>query len=106
LSAPSQPALYYLFAKRVAGDDASPALARRIRTFLDRFNESRRAALDSADGQQDATMIEFTHLMQHGTNVQRSLERRLAILVAGWESRQPDGSGNKRLQEMRGSGGD
>ncbi|HET8587139.1 MAG TPA: DUF262 domain-containing protein [Candidatus Limnocylindria bacterium] len=92
LAAPSQPALYYLFAKSVAGDDASPALAGRIRAFLESFHESRRAALERPDGQQDATMIEFTHLMQHGTNDQRSLERRLAILIAEWESRQPNGS--------------
>lgn len=115
LSAPSQPALYYLFAKRVAGDDASPAQANRIRSFLDGFNESRRAALES-ERQPDATMIEFTHLMQHGTNDQRSLERRLAILVAGWESREPGGSdpdrsdlggsGHETIAGMRGIGGD
>lgn len=98
LAAPSHPSLYYLFAKRVAGDSASPALARRLREFLESFHERRRAALEAPDGQQDATMIEFTHLMQHGTNDQRSLERRLAILIAGWDSPRDEST---KLNEMQ-----
>jgi hypothetical protein len=87
LATPSHPPLYYLFCKRVAGDAAAPQLARRIRDFLASFQELRRAQLELPDGRQDARMVEFTHLMQHGTNDQRSLERRLAILLTGWDSR-------------------
>lgn len=105
LNAPSQPALYYLFAKRVGGDGGSPALAREIRGFLESFHAARHAALERPDGQQDATMIEFTHLMQHGTNDQRSLERRLAILLAGWESRSPREPRTDEVGTLRGTRG-
>ncbi len=105
LATPSHPPLYYLFCKRVAGDAASPPMAMRIHDFLESFQEARRAQLDRPDGQQDATMIEFTHLMQHGTNDQRSLDRRLAILTAGWESPTPAGTLNDH-DRLRGSGGD
>lgn len=105
LGTPSHPPLYYLFCKRVAGDAATPQLALRIRDFLAAFQELRRSQLELPDGQQDARMIEFTHLMQHGTNDQRSLERRLAILLTGWDSRRNE-SIDEQDEELRGSSGD
>jgi hypothetical protein len=43
--------------------------------------------------------------MQHGTNDQRSLERRLAILLAGWESRSAREPRTDELGTLRGTSG-
>jgi hypothetical protein len=54
----------------------------RIRGFLAGFDASRRAALERLES--DPVLAEYTHLTQHGTNERRSLERRVAILVAAY----------------------
>lgn len=61
-----------------------------LRAFLTAFDGSRRAALDRLDA--DPVLGEFTHLMQHGTNERRSLERRVAIMVAAYVARAAGGS--------------
>lgn len=62
-----------------------PATGADLRAFLGEFDAARRSALDRLDA--DPALVEFTHLMQHGTNERRSLERRVAILAAAWEAR-------------------
>lgn len=65
--------LYHLFVRALARE--APDELPTARTFLAWFERTRRS-----DGRADPVHDEFTHLMQHGTNEARSLERRLAIL--------------------------
>lgn len=71
--------LWYLFVRRVEAEaEADPE---RVRSFLEAFQQDRMAAIREMPDQRDASLVEFTHLMQHGTHEPRSLERRLAILL-------------------------
>jgi hypothetical protein len=79
LARQSHPLLYHLFVRSVALPDE--AAAADLRVFLAGFQRSRLEALDLADGRPDPDLVEFTHLMQHGTNDARSLARRLEILA-------------------------
>jgi hypothetical protein len=78
LARQSHPLLYHLFVRSLAVPDE--AAAADLRGFLAGFQRSRLDALDLADGRPDPDLVEFTHLMQHGTNDARSLARRLEIL--------------------------
>lgn len=68
----------------------APEIGSDLRWFLAEFDGSRRAALDRLEA--DPALHEFTHLMQHGTNERRSLERRVAIMVAAYAARTTGGS--------------
>jgi hypothetical protein len=70
--------LTHLFVRALARE--APDELPTARTFLAWFERTRRAELRRSDGRADPVLAEFTHLMQHGTNEARSLERRLAIL--------------------------
>lgn len=83
----SHPLLYHLFVRSLALPDAAAAAG--LREFLVAFQRSRTDALEREDGRPDPELVEFTHLMQYGTNDPRSLARRLEILGrarAGWRS--------------------
>lgn len=67
---------------RTADGSLDPVTGARLRAFLAGFDGARRAALDTEAA--DPVLTEFTHLMQHGTNERRSLERRVAILAEAW----------------------
>jgi hypothetical protein len=71
--------LDYLFVRALAREGAVEP--DEVRAFLELFQQRRVEALRDADGASDQVLEEFTHLMQHGTNEPRSLERRLAILL-------------------------
>ncbi len=92
LGAQSYVPLYYLFVREL---DRSGAVIDpdALRTFLEEFQRIRKAELDKPEESQDAALVEFSHLMQHGTNERRSLERRLAILGAVFERSRPGGPG-------------
>ena len=71
--------LWYLFLHRVEAEaEADPE---RVRAVIEAFQQRRLAAIRQAPDQRDASLVEFTHLMQHGTHEARSLERRLEILL-------------------------
>lgn len=78
LARQSHPLLYHLFVRSVALPE--PAAEADLRAFLAVFQRNRLDALDRPDGRPDPELVEFTHLMQHGTNDARSLARRLEIL--------------------------
>jgi hypothetical protein len=84
LSSPSHAFLYYLFVRSVVGDETATSRPDRVRAFLDGFQRSRVAALDLPESERDGTLIEFSGLMQHGTNDARNVARRLEILAAAW----------------------
>jgi hypothetical protein len=67
-----------LFVRALAREEPDELGA--ARTFLEWFERTRRAEMRRSDGRADPLLAEFTHLLQHGTNEARSLERRLAIL--------------------------
>lgn len=81
LSSQGHVPLYYLFARSVLRSPADERPAPALRGFLERFHARRRAELRRPDDARDQAMIEFTQLMQHGTNDRRSLERRVQILT-------------------------
>ena len=83
LARQSHPLLYHLFV-RAAGPLDPPAAARR-RAFLAEFQHRRREELARPDGGADPELVEFTQLMQHGTNDARSVARRLEILAEAYE---------------------
>lgn len=85
LTTPSNAFLLYLFVRRVVGDQRAAADPARVRAFLEAFQQSRVAALDQPEEERDATLVEFSGLMQHGTNDARNVRRRLEILGAAWE---------------------
>jgi hypothetical protein len=89
LATPSYALLYGLFLGSVEPDDAP---AGRIRAFLAAFQRSRLEALEQPDGERDESLVEFSGLMQHGSQDRRSIGRRLEILRAAWE-RYPATSG-------------
>jgi hypothetical protein len=79
LARQSHPLLYYLFVRSLARRE--PQALAGLRDFLETFQERRAEALTRTDGRPgDGDLVEFTHLMQHGTNDPRSLARRLEIL--------------------------
>lgn len=78
LARQSHPLLYHLFIRSVVLVD--PAAVRDLRSFIEAFQRSRLEELERPDGRPDPELVEFTHLMQHGTNDARSLARRLEIL--------------------------
>lgn len=83
--------LYYIFVRTIAREGTfDPS---RLRAFLERFQHARLAALRRSDGEPDPVLAEFTHLMQHGTNEPRSLERRLAILADAFRQEAPGSGG-------------
>ncbi len=89
LGSPAAALLAYLFVgeTRLTTDD--DAVAERTRAFLDWFHRTRLAALDLPEPERDPALVEFSELSQHGTNEQRNIERRLAIMRASygrWES--------------------
>ena len=84
LASPSNAFLYYLFVRSVVGDERATADPSAVRDFLERFQHARVAALDLPEAERDATLVEFSGLMQHGTNDVRNIRRRLEILGAAW----------------------
>ncbi len=92
LARQSHPLLYHLFIRSVALSE--PAAVTGLRAFLAEFQRNRLDELDRPDGRPDPELVEFTHLMQHGTNDARSLARRLEIMSrarAAWSgARAPD----------------
>jgi hypothetical protein len=84
LARQSFPLLYYLFVRAVERE--APEAIDSVRTFLEQFQRSRIGELHRADGRPDESLAEFTHLMQHGTNEPRSLERRLSILLEAFRA--------------------
>jgi hypothetical protein len=91
LARQSHPLLWYLFVRSVARSD--PAAVGGLRTFLAAFQRRRLDALDQSDGAPDPDLVEFTHLMQHGTNDPRSLARRLEILSRALAAQDGRGEG-------------
>ena len=89
LGSPASALLAYLFvAERPAWTDDAEGAA-RTRAFFDWFQRTRLAALDLPESERDPALVEFSELSQHGTNEQRNIERRLAIMrasVARWDS--------------------
>jgi len=76
--------LDFLFVRALAREGRIEPAA--VRAFLERFQAARLDALRRPDGGDDPALPEFTHLMQHGTNEPRSLDRRLCILLdAYWK---------------------
>jgi len=86
LGSPAQALLAYLFVGE-ALPEVKPGRAAvdRVRTFLEWFGRTRLAALDLPESERDPALVEFSELSQHGTNEQRNVERRLAILRAAYE---------------------
>lgn len=79
LARQSHPLLYHLFVRSTG--PVEPPAAARLRSFLVEFQRDRREQLARPDGPADPELVEFTHLMQHGTNDARSLAWRLEILA-------------------------
>ena len=87
LASPSYVALYFEFLRdRSSSDpdawDASDASD--ARAFLVWFGRRRHEALDLPEGERDASLVEFSGLMQHGAQDARSFARRVEILRAAW----------------------
>jgi len=79
--------LDYLYVRALARE--GPIEPTAVRDFLERFQAARLDALRRPDGGGEPALLEFTHLMQHGTNEPRSLERRLRILLDAFRRDQP-----------------
>jgi hypothetical protein len=89
LSSQSYPPLYDLFVRSVArrvGELPPPEV---LRYFLEWFQAWRRAELERPEERRDPALAEFSHLMQHGTNDRRGLERRVQILTGCFLERHP-----------------
>ena len=90
LASASYAALYFEFLRALpAGDpgasDPSDAFgASDVRAFLNWFGRRRHEALDLPENERDASLVEFSGLMQHGAQDARSFARRLEILRAAW----------------------
>jgi hypothetical protein len=81
LASASYALLYYLFLERIADE---PASGPDVRDFLARFQRERRAALERPDSGDDEPLVEFSGLMQHGSQDRRVTARRLEILLGAW----------------------
>lgn len=85
LGTPGAAVIAALFLRGLRREGALPAgpvaadAGARVRAFLASFDVSRKAALERLDA--DPVLLEYTHLMQHGTNERRNLARRVEILV-------------------------
>ena len=85
LGAPGSVVIAALFLRGLRRDGVLPAgpvaaeIGGRVRSFLASFDVSRKAALERLDA--DPVLLEYTHLMQHGTNERRNLARRVEILA-------------------------
>lgn len=102
LASPSYAALYFEFLRAMpagdqgesdrsdrsdrsgASDPSDPSDASDVRAFLDWFGRRRHEALDLPEHERDASLVEFSGLMQHGAQDARSFTRRLEILRAAW----------------------
>jgi hypothetical protein len=90
LSTQAWPPLYYLFTKSVAKRSTDERLPEILRDFLEWFHARRRAELKQPEERRDPALVEFSHLMQHGTNDRRSLERCVQILTRCFLERHPE----------------
>jgi hypothetical protein len=84
LASPSNAFLYCLFVRSAVVDEPAAADPSAVRGFIEGFQRARVAALDLPEADRDPALIEFSGLMQHGTNDVRNVRRRLDILVAAW----------------------
>jgi hypothetical protein len=78
LARQSQTVLYHLFVRSIALSD--PGALAGLRAFLSEFQRGRLEELSRSDGRPDPELVEFTRLVQQGTNDPRSLARLLEIL--------------------------
>ncbi|HEU0235837.1 MAG TPA: DUF262 domain-containing protein [Candidatus Limnocylindrales bacterium] len=95
LASPSYAALSFEFLRALAAGEpaadrtdpwaaSDPSGASGARAFLDWFGRRRHEALDLPEHERDASLVEFSGLMQHGAQDARSFARRLEILRAAW----------------------
>jgi hypothetical protein len=87
LASPSNAFLFFLFVRSVVGDETATRDPSAVRAFLDDFGRARVAALDLPEAERDPSLVEFSGLMQHGTNDVRNVRRRLEILADAWSRR-------------------
>lgn len=90
LSKQAYPPLYYIFVKRVMHEYGHPALASKLRKFLEDFHAMRSKNLELPEDDRDPVLIEFGRLMQQGTNDLNSLRDRTSILTRYFLLDNPD----------------
>jgi 5-methylcytosine-specific restriction endonuclease McrA len=82
--------LYYIFIKIIHREYGHPRLNTVLRAFLENFQVVRRENLDKPEEERDPALMEFTRLMQQGTNDIDSLKQRVSILTRYFLLAYPD----------------
>ncbi len=90
LAKQAYPPAYYLFAKTMEKEYAHRQLFTWMKAFIPDFNARRHENLELPEDQRDSVIIEFSRLMQQGTNDKNSLEMRVSILRRYFLQEHPD----------------
>ena len=72
--------MYYLFAKLMDNEYASPTLFTDLKSFLEDFHARRIQNLQKKEEERDPILVEFGRLIQQGTNDINSIKQRVSIL--------------------------
>lgn len=90
LSKQAYPPLYYIFVKQITDNYGHSHLYTIIRQFLEEFQTKRLQNLELPEEQRNNLLLDFSRLMQQGTNDRASLKTRINILTRFFLEAHPD----------------